>query len=222
MAYKYVLLDADGTFLDFNRAEARALRLTFEQAGLEATDDILKQYIKINKQMWERLERGEITREQLRVLRFERLGEIYPKAGAFMAQSYIENLTNSCYFLQGGEQFLKSICQKCKVAVVTNGITQVQTGRLGLINIEKYTDAVVISEQYNTTKPDPALAEAALKMLGCTDKSRAIVVGDSVSADVQMGINAGLDTCLLFSFSDKATYCAKDYQAVLDIIETAQ
>lgn len=220
MKYKYVLLDADGTFLDFNKAEAQALRWTFEQAGLEATGDILQSYNKINKQMWEKLERGEITRSELRVRRFELLGEIYPKAGAFMAQSYIENLSKSCFFLTGGEQFLHDVCRECEVAVVTNGITVVQEGRLEIIDIKKYTKHVVISEQYNTSKPDPALAYAALDMLGCKNKKEALIIGDSVSADIELGINAGIDTCLLFGSSDKATYCAESYAQALEILKS--
>ena len=48
MAYKYVLLDADGTFLDFNKAERKALTMTFEQAGLEANEGIISDYNRIN------------------------------------------------------------------------------------------------------------------------------------------------------------------------------
>lgn len=219
MRYKYLLLDADGTFLDFNRAEKKALSMTFEQAGLEASPSIIADYNRINKQMWEALERGEITRDRLRTLRFERLGEIYPQAGASMAQSYIDNLAECVFFLEGGEDFLRQVGEICRVAVVTNGITSVQKGRLGLIQIEKYAQAVVISDQCGVSKPDKSLAEIALWNLGCTDRREALIVGDSVSADIQLGINSGIDTCLIFSQSPKATYCASNYQQVLDIIK---
>jgi len=219
MKYKYLLLDADGTFLDFDRAEKKALSMTFEQAGLTVDDRIVSDYNRINKQMWEALERGEITRERLRTLRFERLGEIYPQAGGFMAQSYVENLAKCVFYLDGGEEFLKAASDICDIAVVTNGITSVQTGRLGIINIKKYAKTVVISDQCGVSKPHPLIAEAALKGLGCTDRREALIVGDSISADIELGINSGIDTCLIFSQSPKATYCARDYGEVLRILK---
>ena len=219
MRYKYLLLDADGTFLDFNKAEEKALGMTFEQAGLETSPNIVADYNRINKQMWEALERGEITRERLRSLRFEKLGEIYPQAGGFMAQSYVENLAKCVFFLDGGEDFLKKASEICDIAVVTNGITSVQTSRLGLINVDKYAKTVVISDQCGVSKPDKSLAHIALERLGCTDKKQALIVGDSVSADVQLGINSGIDTCLVFAKSHLSTYCADSYEQVLSIIK---
>ena len=218
MAYKYILLDADGTFLDFNRAERKALIMTFEQAGLDASDGIISDYNRINKQMWEALERGEITRDTLRVRRFELLGEIYPQAGAFMAQSYVDNLAKCVFFLDGGKEFLEALCNKCDVAIVTNGITSVQNGRLGLIQADKYAKAIVISDQCGVSKPDVLLAETALERLGCKDRSQALIIGDSISADIQLGINAGIDTCLMFGKSPLATYCASSYGEALDLI----
>ena len=53
--YKYLLLDADGTVLDFEKAERTALQGTFEAFGLEACDQAVRDYHSINKQLWEAL-----------------------------------------------------------------------------------------------------------------------------------------------------------------------
>ena len=113
---------------------------------------------------------------------------------------------------------LINLSKKCDVAIVTNGITSVQNGRLGLIDAHKYAKAIVISDQCGVSKPDVLIAETALQRLGCTDRSQALIIGDSISADIQLGINAGIDTCLMFAKSPLATYCASNYQEALKIV----
>lgn len=216
--YKYLLLDADGTVLDFEKAERTALQGTFEAFGLEACDQAVRDYHSINKQLWEALERGEVTRERLSTLRFERLGEKYPQAGAEMAPVYVEKLSGCAFFLPGAEEFLAEAAAVCDIAIVTNGITAVQKGRLSLAGMDRFARCAVISQEMGTSKPDPKLAFAALELLGCHDKKQALVAGDSISADIRMGINAGIDTCLMFSRSGQASYCAQSYEELLRLL----
>jgi len=68
-----LLIDLDDTVFDFGKAEAVAIRESFEEVGLEPAEDLLAAYSRINKGIWKELERGEITREELLVERFRRL-----------------------------------------------------------------------------------------------------------------------------------------------------
>ena len=69
---KHVFLDLDDTILDFHKAEAVALEKTLRSFSIPVTEENTATYSRINKECWEALERGEITREALRLLRFER------------------------------------------------------------------------------------------------------------------------------------------------------
>ena len=62
-----LFLDLDDTILDFHKAERLAVAKTFREFGLEPTDAVLTRYHEINKQHWQRLETGEITREQVQI-----------------------------------------------------------------------------------------------------------------------------------------------------------
>ena len=44
-------------------------------------------------------------------------------------------------------------------------------------------------------KPSAKLFEHALRDLGITNKSRVLMVGDDLLADIKGGLNAGVDTC---------------------------
>ena len=70
MKYEFLLLDLDDTILDFHKAEYIALGKTLESFGLDPTEQVRARYSQINKAHWERLERKELTREQVLVGRF--------------------------------------------------------------------------------------------------------------------------------------------------------
>ena len=98
---KTVFLDLDDTILDFHQAEVSALRRTLQEAGVDSSDAVLGRYHVINKQHWEMLEEGTITRAQVKTLRFEKLfGElgVQREIGAICA-SYEANLSQGAFFV---------------------------------------------------------------------------------------------------------------------------
>ena len=75
MRYTWVLFDADDTLFDYGKAEAAALRKTFEAAGLGFEAPYLEVYHAINQRLWQDFELGKIPREVLRTRRFALLFE---------------------------------------------------------------------------------------------------------------------------------------------------
>ena len=68
---KVLLWDIDATLLDFLAAEKEAIRACFEKFHLGiCTDEMIGRYSKINKSYWEKLERGELSKEEILVNRF--------------------------------------------------------------------------------------------------------------------------------------------------------
>ena len=74
---KFLFLDMDDTILDFKKAEYFAIRKTLTDAGLDPTDEVCARYSQINEGYWKRLERKEVTRDQLQVGRFADLFAVY-------------------------------------------------------------------------------------------------------------------------------------------------
>ena len=54
---------------------------------------------------------------------------------------------------------------------------------------------VMRSEKVGAAKPSAKLFEHAFRDLGITNKSRVLMVGDDLLADIKGGLNAGVDTC---------------------------
>ena len=196
--FDIVLLDADETIFDFKRAEAYSLKESMEEFGYVFTDERLKLYSEINLACWKAMERGELKSGRLTSLRFERffeaMGERIPDCAAFH-NSYIHNLAEAGFLIDGAVEFLKKLHEECKIYLATNGLTIAQRGRLRRSQIQPYIDDIFISEEIGFQKPTKEYFEYIFDKLGIVDKSRVIMVGDSLTSDMLGGRNAGITTC---------------------------
>ena len=190
-------MDLDDTILDFHKAEHIALSKTLRTLGLEPTEEVLARYSLINKAHWERLERKELTRPQVLLGRFETLFREYDIEvdPAKCASLYEENLSIGHYFLPGAEEALEALSKKYKLYLVSNGTARVQAGRLKSANISHFFEIIFVSQEVGADKPDITYFERVFARIEGFRKEKAIIVGDSLTSDIQGGINAGLKTC---------------------------
>ena len=225
MKYRYLLVDNDNTLMDFNLAEKYALEETLVNAGLPVDNDTVSAYHRINDALWKALERGETTQKKLKVERYrlllEQLGHAELDAAAVSAM-YERNLGSHADLLPGAEGFVHAVHGKMKVALVSNGVSAIQRSRLAKCPLTPLFDAIVISEEAGVAKPDPRLLEIALEKLGCMDKAKAVMMGDSLRADIAAANNAGMDS-IFFSLkgtaSDKATVTVYTHEEALRWLE---
>lgn len=194
---KYVLFDLDDTLLDFGTAEAAAIKKTFSHIGLPTDDAVVARYSEINANQWRRLEKGEISREQVLLERFDILfDELGVKIPSEMAQKTYEYLLGvGHYFIDGAPEVLDALYGKYRLYLVSNGTADVQDRRLQSADMERYFDGVFISERVGYNKPSKAFFDACFAEIDGFDKDSAIIVGDTLSSDILGGINAGIKTC---------------------------
>lgn len=193
---EFLFLDLDDTILDFHKAERLAVSKTIRDFGVEPTEEILSRYHVINKAYWERLERGEITREEVLVNRFavlfRELGkDVDPTA---CARAYEGNLSQGHYFLPGAEEAVKSLHEKYRLFLASNGTARVQQGRLTSAGLYPYFEKVFISQEIGFNKPSREYFDACFARIPGFEPGKAIMVGDSLTSDILGGINAGLTT----------------------------
>lgn len=197
MAFHIVLLDADNTLLDFTRSEHEALCDCLRARGLPTHREITDRYAKINDDFWKQLEKGEVTRELLRIQRFAKLfcefG--YDCDPVQMADDYMAALSTKSYLMEGALDFCQHLYGKCRMFVITNGNTSVQKGRFDPCPLAPMFENCFISEEMGCAKPEKAFFDAVAALIPNFDPADTIVIGDSLSSDIQGGINAGLTTC---------------------------
>ncbi|MCI0398117.1 MAG: YjjG family noncanonical pyrimidine nucleotidase [Chloroflexi bacterium] len=195
--YQWLLFDADGTLFDYDRAEATALEQSFRQAGAPFEPRYLALYRQINHQLWQALERREMSPAVLRVRRFELLFEalqVELPPAAFSA-SYLQHFGACAELMEGAVELLHGLQGKYRLAIITNGLQDVQRSRLACSAIGEYIAELIISEEVGYAKPHQAIFDAALARLGHPAKSEVLMIGDSLTSDMQGGCDYGLDTC---------------------------
>ena len=150
-----LLFDLDNTLLDFDKAEANALTKALGEAGITVTDEMCNRYNKINLAQWKLLEQGILTREEVKLRRFQILFEEFAidAAEEDVAGYYQRYLGQGHYFIEGAEEVLEELSKKYRIYLVTNGTLSVQTGRLESSGIKKYLQGVFISEEIGYNKP---------------------------------------------------------------------
>lgn len=195
--YKFLLLDLDDTIFDFHKQEKVAIQKTLSGVGIDPTEENCMLYSRINDAFWKRLERGEVTRQQVLVGRFEELFSTLGVEGNAenTAKAYMENLSQGHYFLPGAQEALIQLHKKYRLFLVSNGTASVQERRLQSGNIEKYFEKVFISQNVGVNKPAKGFFEYCFANIPGFEKSQAIIVGDSLTSDILGGKNAGIATC---------------------------
>lgn len=195
--YKFLLLDLDDTIFDFHMQEKVAIEKTLSGVGITPTIENCALYSRINDAYWKRLERGEVTRQQVLTGRFEELYSVLGVCGDAQetALAYMENLSQGHYFLPGAEAALKQLYEKYRLFLVSNGTASVQERRLESAGIAKYFEAVFISQNVGINKPAKGFFDYCFARIPGFDASRAIIVGDSLTSDISGGKNAGIATC---------------------------
>lgn len=223
MRYQVLLCDVDDTLFDFQAAEKTALQCTLSQSGISADDHTCKLYNRLNEALWKKLERGETTQQLLKVERFRQLLEKLGRPGdaLALAELYAHELGQCAQLMPGAEDFMKTVSQKMPVYLVTNGITAIQKSRLALSSLKPYVSGMVISEEVGVKKPDPKMLRIALELSGHTEKE-AVMLGDSLTADIAAAQNAGVDSIWLHwgkaCGETGATHHAGDLSEALPII----
>ena len=194
---KYLFLDFDNTILDFSKAESIAIRKTMRAYGLEPTDELAARYSAINDWHWKALERGELTKPQVVTRRFAVFfGEqgIDVDADA-VAKTYETFLSQGHWFLPGAEKAVKEeLFGKYRLFLASNGTPVVQQGRMTSAGLYPYFEQSFISEEIGWNKPAREYFEIAFSRIPGFDPAECIMVGDSLTGDIQGGKNAGLRT----------------------------
>jgi len=211
---EFLFLDLDDTILDFKLAEYKALQGTLREFGVEPTDPVCSRYSQINQLHWEALERGEMTRPQVMVGRFQMLFEELGVQGDATACSrrYMENLGEGHDFLPGALEAVERLSRKYKLYAATNGTKTVQTKRIEQAGLRKYFQNIFISQDIGIEKPAKEFFDACFARIPGFDPKKAMIVGDSLTSDIQGGINSGMLTCWVNPKHKISTTVQPDYQ----------
>ncbi|PDY44197.1 YjjG family noncanonical pyrimidine nucleotidase [Bacillus pseudomycoides] len=229
MKYKVILFDVDDTLFDFSMSEKKALNKTFVDFGLPmGLVDYEDSYKEINRVLWRDLEQGILTLSELGVERFRRLflaHKLEINADIFNS-IYLGYLGTEIHMVSGAVDLCNTLAD-CRLAIITNGFTDVQKSRIKGSPLCDTFEHIIISEEAGFQKPARGIFDYAFSKLQITDKESVLIIGDSLTSDIQGGINYGIDTCWFNPYCKennigiKPTYEIRDLTDIIRIVGKA-
>ncbi len=197
MPYPYLLFDADNTLFDFDQAERNAHLLLCRAHGLAFSEEGYQLYHKCNADLWRDFDRGLCTKEYLLVERFRRYLAITgeradPEA---LNRDHLRALGEGAMLLPGAEELCRVLSRDHRLYLLTNAVASVQKTRFANSAIAPYFQGVFISEEVGVGKPDSAYFDYVFHAVPGLARDNALVIGDSLTSDIQGANNAGLPCC---------------------------
>lgn len=197
--YSIILWDIDGTLLDFEKAEAAAVKTLFRDHGLgECSAEKIERYSRINKIYWKRMELGEIDKQEVLIGRWR---EFLAGCGLDISLAeeingeYQLRLGDTINFCENAWELVNYLKGKVKQYAVTNGTSLAQAKKLKNSGLDTVFDDVFISDVIGYEKPDVRFFDAVYEKLGRPDKKKMIIIGDSLTSDIRVGNRGGITTC---------------------------
>lgn len=205
--YEVIIFDADHTVIDYTQDERAALTKLLPSLGITPTKETLDECNQISVDAWVGAGLNEVHTEYIQreyhnlyhrhVKRiFEGIFAKYPCEAdpQEVGLQFAKLLEAPAVLCEGAAEVLPILSKKYKLCIATNGMTEMQYGRLS--EIGKYFTKLYISEEMGVIKPLPAFFDIILQELG-VEREACLMVGDSLSSDI-CGANAsGIDSCWL-------------------------
>ncbi len=196
MKKNIILLDLDDTILDFHRAEDYALRKTLSELAIVPTDDMVTLYSAINEACWKKLERGEMTRNEILTHRFAQFFEqinVVRDADETWNR-YEKNIGEAGFLLPDAIELLTELKENYDLYAASNGTATIQDRRIERAGIAPFFKEIFISQRIGFNKPDKRFFDLCFERIPDFDKKCTVIVGDSLTSDIQGGKNAGITT----------------------------
>lgn len=201
--YRHLFFDLDHTLWDFETNAKETMQEVYElhalhTKGITDFDLFFNRYSFHNERLWSRYTKGFIKQEELRWKRMWfalldfKIGD--DKLSKEMSNHFLERLPFKKKLFPYTFEILEYLTAKeYQLHLITNGFNSIQYSKLTSSNLTHYFGEVITSEASNSLKPHIEIFEYALQKTGAV-KEESIMIGDNPEADIQGGINAGLDT----------------------------
>lgn len=226
--YEYILLDIDDTLLDFQANERESFMNVLKDYGYGNGADFLPAYKKINDRLWKEYEQGSIEKTEILNTRFSKTMKEFgiEVNGEEWESKYRSYLNEGAQMIEDAEEICQWLRLKYRLFIISNGVALTQRKRLKASGLDKYFEQVFVSEEVGAQKPSKEFFSYVENHIPGFDKSRALIVGDSYSSDIQGGIQYGIDTCWFIrgdikeqEKGEKSTYRISGLKQLKDILD---
>jgi YjjG family noncanonical pyrimidine nucleotidase len=215
--YQAVLFDIDDTLIDFRRSETLSLKSCYDHFFKSVIDfaSFANDYSRINRALWNQAEEGIISTAIIGTERFKQLTAFYDTPYApDIPQHYEREIITHSAWIEGASDFLHQLKEKrIEIAYVTNGFAHMQRAKYLKLDLKRFSDILVISEEVGFSKPHPTIFLHALSHIQ-KKPEEVLMIGDSLSSDGEGARKLNIPFCW---FNPKKNPNPKDWQPVMTL-----
>ena len=197
--YKNLFIDLDDTIYDFSSASREAFMETYELLHYDRFFDSFNHYYSIyepyNLELWHIYGEGKITKEELNKRRYSYPLEVVGIKDQELADTFcceaLGRIPTKNRLIDGAIELLEYLRPKYKMYILSNGFKELQSHKMRTAGIDKYFDALILSEDIGVNKPNRELYEYALEKTG-SKLEESIMIGDMFETDIVGAANIGM------------------------------
>ena len=201
---KAIFLDIDNTLLSFDEYVKHSMEEGFAHFGLKKYEPgMYETFTKVNNTLWQRIESGTLSFSELEKIRWNQVFQALDIAfdGVVFEKYFRKSLYESAIPEEGAYELLNDLQRKYILCAASNGPYDQQVHRLEIADMKKYFDYIFVSEKLGASKPSPMFFDRAFEEMNKDRKTiimpeECMILGDSVTSDIEGGLRYGMKTCL--------------------------
>lgn len=207
--YEIILLDLDDTLIDETENIRHAFKKVIKEINKTYKEEDFQEWLRFDKQFWNDYYKGKIKVPNeyqktsqtlayyLRSKRYQKFfkNNISLEEAFNLNEIYLKGLTENIIPIEGVYETLKYLHSKYKIVIATNGPMAAVKAKLKKINCYELIDDIFSGEMCGVSKPDIKFFNELKNYINFQDNNKILIIGDSLSTDIQGGMNAKIDTC---------------------------
>tara|TARA_Y100000766_G_C18801424_1_gene553258 strand:- start:47 stop:742 length:696 start_codon:yes stop_codon:yes gene_type:complete len=230
MKYKHLFFDLDNTLWDFDYNSKIVLGYIYDKfflksKGVSSKNQFIKNYKKVNGELWLKYREGMLTKNVLRYQRFLKTLSSFNIDDKYLSKEignyYVANSPYQTKLMDGANEVLFNLSLHYNLHIITNGFKEVQAIKLKKSGIFSFFDKIIVSEDVGVLKPNKKIFQFALDKCGAKIEE-CLMIGDDLISDIYGAREFGMDQVFFnYKFLNtkvQATYKISSLKEIEDIL----
>lgn len=194
---KAIFFDADDTIINHKQCEREALLYLFDKIDENYKEEYQSIFRPLDRKLWDSAAHNlsPVSKKDIPEYRFEVFFKQinlkyndYKKAN----ELFQDGLTKTVALIENAYDIIEYLYYKnYQLYVVTNGLVKLQKPRIINSEISKYISDMIVSEEVNSSKPNPKIFNVLLQKIKLKS-DEVIMIGDSLEKDIKGAQSANI------------------------------
>ena len=206
--YETLIFDLDDTLIDNIESVKYAFKIITKELNINYNEELFKRWKKADDNFWHKWSHKELNlpnfnsvEEEVTFVRayrfqlfFNTLNLSFDNA-VDLNEIYCDNLGVNIKEIEGAKELIKDLSKDYEISIASNGPREAADNKIKKLKLNPYISSILTSGEIGIGKPNIEFFNILFEKLENKDKNKMMLIGDSLTTDIQGGMNAGIDTC---------------------------